>query len=184
MAVTVVPEQFSMVLFDADGIRSCAEALLDRLGMTEQDVRIEVDESTPIARVQSELGDPIVVRAESGAFEDTRRPRHLSEVAVNTALGRTLLRARDRLSGSFDDAPADDEMSLAHVAAWDTYAVGRLGRLGYPVHQPRWIYNFRNRHGFTDQADDAFARIWEAEDLSWDDLAALSDGAAATAAAV
>jgi hypothetical protein len=88
------------------------------------------------------------------------------------------------MSGSFDDAPADDELSLAHVAAWDTYAVGRLGRLGYPVHQPRWIYNFRNRHGFTDQADDAFARIWEAEDLSWDDLAALSDGAAATAAAV
>ena len=67
-----------MVLFGADGIRTCAEALLDRLGMTDQDVRIEVDESTPIARVQSELGDPIVVRAESGAFEDTRRPRHLS----------------------------------------------------------------------------------------------------------
>ena len=66
MAVTVVPEQFSMVLFGADGIRTCAEALLDRLGMTDQDVRIEVDETTPIARVQSELGDPIVVRAESG----------------------------------------------------------------------------------------------------------------------
>jgi len=184
MAVTVVPEQFSMVLFDAAGIRTCAEALLDRLGMTGQDVRIEVDETTPIARVQSELGDPIVVRAESGAFEDTRRPRHLSEVAVNTALGRTLLKARDRMSGGFDNAPDDTELSLAQVAAWDTYAVGRLGRLGYPVHQPRWIYNFRNRHGFTDQADDAFARIWEADDLTWEDLEALSDGAAATAAAV
>jgi hypothetical protein len=184
MAVTVVPEQFSMVLFDADSIRSCAEALLDRLGMPDQDVRIEIDETTPIARVQCELGDPIVVRAESGAFEDTRRPRHLSEVAVNTALGRTLLKVRDRMSGAFDDAPDDSDLSLAQVAAWDTYAVGRLGRLGYPVHQPRWIYNFRNRHGFTDEADDAFARIWGAEDLSWEDLAALSDGAAATAAAV
>ena len=184
MAVTVVPEQFSMVLFDADGIRSCAEALLDCLGMADRDLRIEVDETTPIARVQSELGDPIVVCADSGAFEDTRRPRQLSEVAVNTALGRTLLRVRDRLSGTFDDAPADGELSLAYVAAWDTYAVGRLARLGYPVHQPRWIYNFRNRHGFTDHADDAFARIWEADDLSWEDLAGLSDGAAATAAAV
>jgi hypothetical protein len=184
MAVSVVPEQFSMVLFDADAIRSCAEALLARLGMVDQDVRIEVDETTPIARVQSELGDPILVRAESGAFEDTRRPRQLSAVAVNTALGRTLLRVRDRMSGSFDDAPADGELSLAHVAAWDTYAVGRLGRLGYPVHQPRWIYNFRNRHGFTDQADDAFTRIWEADDLTWDDLVALSDSAATTVATV
>ena len=98
MAVTVVPEQFSLVLFDADGIRTCAEALLDRLGMPDQDVRIEVDETSPIARVQCELGDPIVVRAESGAFEDTRRPRHLSEVAVNTPLGRILLKVRDRMS--------------------------------------------------------------------------------------
>ena len=184
MAVTVVPDQFAMVLFDPGAIRTCAEALLDRLGMADRDVQIEVDETTPIARVQSELGDPIVVRAESGAFEDTRRPRQLSEVAVNTALGRTLLRVRDRLSGRFDDAPPDPELTLAQVAAWDTYAVGRLARLGYPVHQPRWIYNFRNRHGFTDHADDAFARIWEADDLSWEDLSALSDGAAATPAAV
>ena len=68
--------------------------------------------------------------------------------------GATLLRVRDRLSGRFDDAPADSELSLAQVAAWDTYSVGRLARLGYPVHQPRWIYNFRNRHGFTDRADE------------------------------
>ena len=173
MAVTVTPEQFTMVLFDAEAIRSWAESLLTRLDMADRDLRIEVDETTPIARVQGELGDPILVRAESGAFEDTRRPRHLSETAVNTALGRTLLRVRDRLSGAFDAAPADAELDLAQVAAWDTYAVGRLARLGYPVHQPRWVYNFRNRHGFTDQADEAFVSIWEAEDLSWEDLRAV-----------
>jgi hypothetical protein len=184
MAVTVSPEQFSMVLFDADAIRSCAESLLSRLEMEDHSLHIEVDETTPIARVQSEIGDPIVVRAESGAFEDTRRPRQLSETAVNTALGRTLLRVRDRLSGRFDDAPPDSELDLAQVAAWDTYAVGRLARLGYPVHQPRWIYNFRNRHGFTDQADESFAEIWAADGLSWEELSALSERAAATRTSV
>jgi hypothetical protein len=64
------------------------------------------------------------------------------------------------------------------VAAWDTYSVGRLARLGYPVHQPRWIYNFRNRHGFTDQADESFAEIWSADGLSWEELSALSGRAA------
>ena len=178
MAVTVTPDQFTMVLFDAGAIRTWAEALLARLDMADCNLHIEVDETTPIARVQSQVGDPIVVRAESGAFEDTRRPRHLSETAVNTALGRTLLRARDRLSGGFDDAPADRDLDLAQVAAWDTYAVGRLARLGYPVHQPRWIYNFRNRHGFTDQADESFAEIWSADGLSWEELSALSGRAA------
>jgi hypothetical protein len=55
--------------------------------------------------------------------------------------------------------------------------VGRLGRLGYRVHEQRWRYNFRNRHGFTDQADAAFDRIWAADALTWSDLTALSDGA-------
>ena len=179
MAVTVSPEQFTMVLFDANAIKSCAESLLTRLDMEEHSLHIEVDETTPIARVQSEIGDPIVVRAESGAFEDTRRPRQLSETAVNTALGRTLLRVRDRLSGRFDAAPADGELDLAQVAAWDTYSVGRLARLGYPVHQPRWIYNFRNRHGFTDLGDSVFDALWTADDLSWARLSALSDEALA-----
>src|SRR5262245_59121744 len=180
MAVTVSPEHFTMVLFDADAIKSCAQSLLSRLEMDEHSLHIEVDETTPIARVQSELGDPILVRAESGAFEDTRRPRQLSETAVNTALGRTLLRVRDRLSGRFDEAPADGDLNLAQVAAWDTYAVGLLARLGYPVHQPRWIYNFHNRHGFTDRADESFAEIWAADGLSWEELSALSERASTT----
>jgi hypothetical protein len=183
MAVTVSPEQFTMVLFDASVVQQCAERLLACLGMDVLDLHIEVDETTPIARVRSELGNPIVVRAESGAFEDTRRPRHLSETAVNTALGRTLLRVRDRLSGRFDEAPADEALTLAQVAAWDTYAIGRLSRLGYPVHVPRWTYNFRNRHGFTDHVDQVFAQLWAADDLSWDELSALSERAGAAASA-
>ena len=184
MAVTVSPDQFTMVLFDAESIRGCAEGVLARLDMNDRDVHIEVDETTPIARVRTEVADAIVVRAESGAFEDTRRPRCLSETAVNTALGRALLRVRDRLSGRFDDCPADDELTLAEGAAWDTYAVGRLARLGYPVHQPRWLYNFRNRHGFSDGTDEVFARIWASDDLSWAELRELSEQAAGTTSAV
>ena len=177
MAVTVSPEQFTMVLFDANAIKSCAESLLTRLDMEDRSLHIEVDETTPIARVQSEIGDPIVVRAESGAFEDTRRPRQQSEVATATSLGRVLLRVRDRLNGGFGDAPPDDDLTLAQVAAWETYSVGRLERLGIEVNQQRWRYNFRNRHGFTDAADEAFNRLWAGDGLTWDELEAISAAA-------
>jgi hypothetical protein len=181
MAVTVTPAEFTFVQFDAGVIRAAVADLLDRLGMADRDVQLEVDESSPIARVQVEAGDPLVIVAESGAFEDTRRPRQLSELAVATACGRMLLRLRDREAG-FADAPGDDALTLPQVAAWDAYSIGRLGRMGYEVNRQRWLYNFRNRHGFTDAADVAFATLWEAEQLGWDDLVRLSDGAGAAAA--
>jgi hypothetical protein len=177
MPVKVTPETFSLVLFDAGVIERTLTTLLDRLGLTARDLRVDVDESTPIVRTTVEGDDPIVMSAGSGAFEDPRRPRHLSEVSVVTNAGRPLLRVRDRADGSFADAPADDDLTLAQTAAWDAYCVGRLGRLGYPVHEQRWRYNFRNRHGFTDVADGAFDRLWAADRITWAELAALSDGA-------
>ncbi|MGD9705662.1 MAG: hypothetical protein AB7Q42_07850 [Acidimicrobiia bacterium] len=179
MGVTVTPQEFHYVYFDAGQIADVAVGLLERLGMSDRELRIEVDETTPIARVSIVVGDPLVVRAESGAFEDTRHPRHLSEAATATALGRVLLRARDRLDGTFGEAPPDEELTLAHVAAWETYCVGRLERHGLAVHEQRWRYNFRNRHGFTDAADAAFDRLWAAEHLMWHELAAESQGALA-----
>ena len=177
MAVTVAPEQFTFVAFDAAVIGRIVSDLLDRLGMTEHSVHVDVDESSPIVRIKVEDGEPIVLRAESGAFEDPRRPRQLSEENVATNAGRALLRVRDRRDGSFAAAPPDAEVTLPLVAAWDTYAVGRLGRLGYPVHEPRWRYNFRNRHGFTDAADAAFDRVWAADALTWSELTSISDAA-------
>jgi hypothetical protein len=91
-----------------------------------------------------------------------------------TSLGRILLRVRDRLEGGFGEAPADDELSLAQLAAWETYCVGRIERLGVPVNQQRWRYNFRNRHGFTDRADATFDHIWGSEGLTWGELDELS----------
>ena len=65
-----------------------------------------------------------------------------------------------------------------HTKMKETYCVGRLDHLGYPANRQRWLYNFRNRHGFTDQADESFAEIWSADGLSWEELSALSDRAA------
>jgi hypothetical protein len=183
MTVTVTPEQFSYVYFDAAAIEDLIATLLERLGMSEQSVRIDVDESSPIVRIVAEDGDPLVLKVDSGAFEDARRPRHLSPDNTITNAGRVLLRRRDRVDGGFADAPADDDLTLAQVAAWDTYSVGRLARLGYEMHEPRWRYNFRNRHGFSDVADAVFDRLWRADTMTWGSLLAASDDARAAVAA-
>jgi hypothetical protein len=175
MSVTVTPQTFNFVAYDAALIERVAEELLATLGMADRDVQIEVDETTPLARVRVEIGDTISIRAESGAFEDTKRPRQQSEVTTATSLGRALLRVRDRLSGGFGEAPPDKELTLAQVAAWETYCVGRLGRLGIDVNEQRWRYNFRNRHGFTDEADEAFNRVWSSDGLTWAELSAICD---------
>jgi hypothetical protein len=92
------------------------------------------------------------------------------------------LRARDRLRGGFGEAPADDDLSLRQVAAWETYSVGRLARLGVQVNEQRWRYNFRNRHGFSDVSDAAFDHIWASDGLSWGELEAISTAGAAQGA--
>ena len=179
MTTTVTPDTFRFVEFDADTIRKVAEDLLGALGLSGRDLAIEVDETTPLGRTSIEADDStITIRAESGAFEDTRRPRQQSDTAVATAVGRALLRIRDRQDGSFDDAPADTELTLAELAAWEAYSMGRLARLGVAVNQQRWRYNFRNRHGFSDVSDEVFDRLWSSTSLSWDELAGLSRVAA------
>ena len=95
MSVTVSPQEFRFVSFDAALIQRVAESLLGALGMTDRDLHIEVDETTPLARIRIDVtGDSIVVHAESGAFEDTRRPRQQSENATAATLGRVLLQQR------------------------------------------------------------------------------------------
>jgi hypothetical protein len=173
MSVTVTPQTFNFVAYDAALIQRVTEELLSSLGLTDRDVQIEVDETTPLSRTRVEIGDTIAIRAESGAFEDTKRPRQQSEVATATSIGKVLLRVRDRLGGGFGEAPADKDLSLAQVAAWDTYCVGRLSRVGIEVNEQRWRYNFRNRQGFTDEADEAFNRIWSSDALTWGELEAI-----------
>jgi len=95
MTVTVEPSEFRFVQFDAELIRRVGEGLSAALGI-DRPVHVRVDETTPLARVRVDLGDTIVVHVESGAFEDSRRPREQSDVATTANLGRALLRARAR----------------------------------------------------------------------------------------
>lgn len=173
-SVTVTPEEYRFVAFDAARIAAVAERLLAEIGL-DVDLRIEVDETTPLGRVGVASLDPLVITAESGGFEDLQRPRKLSEDAVAGVLGRVLHRVKDRLDPVFGDPPPDEALTLQQGTAWDTYAVGRAARLGYPVQRQRRLYHFRNRHGFTDVADDAFAHLWGASGLTWADIEAVCD---------
>jgi hypothetical protein len=175
VTVSVTPDEFTFVFFDAQRIAEIAAEVMAVLGLGD-DLAIEVDETTPVSRVTVTEGTPVLVKAESGAFEDTRRPRHQSDAVTRFALSRVLLRLKDRREGGFAEAPPDAELTLRQVAAWDTYVLGRLGRLGLTVQEQRWRYNFRNRHGFTDAADEAFNRLWTSDGLTWGELEAICAG--------
>lgn len=185
MSTTVTPETFAMVDFDAARIAEVVENLRGRLSLPDVAIRIEVDETTPMGRVRLVALDPITVRAESGALEDPKAPRQLSESGTAEALGRALLAAADRIDGAFGAPDLDDEVPGGVAMVWDVYCVARLGQAGYDVSEQRRRYHFRNRFGFTDCADRAFDRVWEAAELRYQDLvdvagAAVSEESALT----
>jgi hypothetical protein len=186
MTVTVTPEEFSLVKFDATEIKSVVEELIPAIGLpADLDVRIEVDESTPLGRaVVASYDDPIVITVESGALEDPKRPRQVSPTGSADVLGRLLFRIRDRRTAGFGDPPPDADLTMPESVAWDVYCIGRLVRVGFKHYdnRQRRLYHFRNRHGFTDAADEAFETLWTADDLTWSDIAALSAKASAAAA--
>ena len=178
--VTVSPEEFALVKFDAAEIASIAGELAETLELGDRPIHIEVDERTPLGSSALTSLDPITIAVESGSFEDAKRLRELSRDSVEGVVGRHLLRARDRLDAAFGDPPADDDIPIGHYVAWDVYAVARLSRLGYASQKPRRLYHFRIRHGFTDASDRVFNRLWSAEGLTWADLVAASEEAAAS----
>jgi hypothetical protein len=180
MPVEVRPEAFSMVFFDATEIRAIVEKLVTEIGLPDDlPVTVEVDETTPMGRALVASLDPLLITAESGAFEDVKAPRQLSAAGTTDVLGKLLFSVRDRLDPAFGEPPSDDDLTLQESVAWEVYCVARLGRLGHAVQRQRRLYQFRNRHGFTDAADAAFDRLWSAEDLSWDDISSASQGALA-----
>ena len=185
MTVSVTPETFTLVSYDAAEIASIIDDLIAAIGLPSGlDVRLEVDESTPLGRATVASTDPLVITVESGALEDPKRPRNLSRTGSADVLGRLMFRVRDRLDPAFGAPPDDDKLTLPQSVAWDAYCVGRLVRLGFTHYdnRQRRLYHFRNRHGFSDTADDAFERLWTADGLTWSDITSLSDGAVNPAA--
>ena len=176
--VVLRPDVFAMVDYDPDRIRAIAGAMADVAGLpADLEVVVELDDTSPLGRHSLDSMDPVVVSMESGAFEDPKHPRQLSEGGAAGVLGRLFLRAADRLTEGFADAPEDADLEPAEGVAWEVYAAGRLARSGQQAQRQRWLYHFRNRHGFRDEADAAFDRLWSADDLSWADVRALSTAA-------
>lgn len=183
--ITVKPSVFSMVNFEADRIAALAAEVADRVGLpSDLDVTIDVDETVPLGRTKLASIEPAVVSVQSGAFENPKNLRQLSEKNVVDVLGRIFHRLLDRLDPRFADAPPDDELTLQQATAWDAYAVGRCEQAGYQPQKGRRLYHFRNRHGFSDVADTVFERLWNAEGLTWADIeAACAETTAAQEAA-
>lgn len=171
--ITVSPSEFHLVRFDAARIEAIISDVADRVGLPgDTEVRVEIDESTPLGRAKLAGLEPVTLTFEGGAFEDPKRLRELSERSTAEVVSRLLFRVRDRLDPAFGAVPPDDKLSLQQTVAWDTYAVGRAGRIGIQVSKPRRLYHFRNRHGFNDVADAAFERLWNADGLTWADIEA------------
>ena len=178
--VTVTPEEFAFVKYDASEIASIVAELAEQLEIANP-IHVIVDETTPLAKVYEEVeasssDATITLHAESGALEDRKHPMSFSAMGAREALGRVLLRAHDRMRTDFADAPGDLELTLAENAAWDTYCAGRLARMGVETNQQRWRYNHRNRFGFDDCVDVAFDALWNADDLSWSGVVTTAGG--------
>ena len=155
---------------DRRGTDANSRQVRDKWAARDIEIRIEIDETSPLGRNRLESLDPVTISAEGGALEDAKRPRQLSEKSVIDVIGRLLFRAKDRLDPAFAGAPPDSELTLQQHTAWDTYAVGRLrsGRVGAAEEAPD--LPLPHRHGFTDVADAVFERLWSAEGLTWADI--------------
>lgn len=182
--VRVVPEQFTYVKFDHAALVSLARRLVRLLSIGDVEVDIEVDETVPFDRAEVRALDPISLHVESGALEDPLHARVLSVGGSADTLGCLLLRARDMRAAGFGAPPLGADRSLEVESAWDTYCAARLARAiersgatiaGHRPQVQRRRYAFRIRHGFSDAADDQFARLWAADDLTYPDLVAISE---------
>lgn len=181
MATTVEPSTFTYVDYDAKQIADLTDELARKVGLGDEvEIMVEIDETSPLGHTDLVSIEPVHIRTESGSFENPKKIREFSEEFATDVLGRYLLRAADRRNPDFGEAPADEDLTVPQRTAWEIYAVGRLARMGYTVRRQRWLYAFRNRHGFTDTADDAFERLWNGDGLTWGQIDELSRETAAT----
>jgi hypothetical protein len=173
-SITVTPDPFTLVPYDVAEITALIEEAAALAGIPPGvDISLTVDEElfAPLTGHMSDVVDGrIALWISGGNFEDNKRPTHFSADQARVDLLVMMLRALDRLSDDFAAAPPDAQLSRGERAAWDAYAVGRAAKLGGDVRRPRQLYDFRLQHGFTDVADAAFERCWNAERMTWDGI--------------
>jgi len=173
--VTVSPSSFTQVEFRIEEILDVAAEVMGRIEAVPDDLPVElvVDEDQPTTTMAITSLDPVVFALDSGALEDTRQPRQFGVEMASVSLASLFIEYLDRLDDSFGAPEVGEPSDLAEKIAWSAYTHGRVQRLGYRVHKPKHLYNFRNRHGFSDAADQAFDALWDATDLTWADILAL-----------
>ncbi|MGQ0824869.1 MAG: hypothetical protein ACT4OX_07575 [Actinomycetota bacterium] len=168
---TVAPDPFTLIAYDAAEIAAIIEDAAAVVGFpSDVAIHLEVDEElfAPLVGHLSDIVDGRAALWISGAnFEDNKRPRTFSADQARRDLTLMLLRAGDRLSDDYADAPPDNELTRGERSAWDAYAVGRAERLGLPVRHQAQLYDFRLQHGFSDVADVAFERCWNAASMTF-----------------
>ena len=172
--VHISPDAFTVVPYEVPVIAALVEEAAALVGFpADVEIDLEVDEDLPHPLVGT-ASDIVDGRARlwisGGNLESTHRNREFNEPAARFDLTQMLLRANDRLAEGFAGAPPDIELSLAERIAWDVWTHARAGRLGLPTRTDRMRYDFRLQHGFTDAADAAFDRLWNAPTLTWDGL--------------
>jgi hypothetical protein len=169
--VTVTPDPFTLVPFEAAEIAALVEDVAAAVDFPlDLDIAVDVDQELfpPLTGHMSDIVDGKVVLWVSVAnLEDTQVRRSFAPERARPDLAVMLLRAKDRLSEDFADAPPDRELERGERAAWDIYAFGRAEKLGFKVRRPRELYGFRLQHGFTDVADAAFERCWNAPTMTY-----------------
>jgi hypothetical protein len=163
--ISVSPDPFTLIAYDVDEIRAIAEDVAAMVDFpTGVDIDIEVDEElfAPLVGHASDFADGRAHIWISGAnFEDNRRPRTFSADQARRDLTLALLRANDRTTPEYADAPPDAALKRAERAAWDVHAAGRAAALGFPIRRQGLLYEFRLQHGFSDVGDAAFERLWD-----------------------
>jgi hypothetical protein len=175
VAVTVTPNPFTLIEYDASEIAAIVEDCAAIVGIDPSvDIDVQVDEElfAPLVGHTTDVVDGRVkVWISGGNLEDNRRPRTFSEEQARRDFTIAVLRGKDRLSEDFAGASADGDLSRGERAAWDVYANGRAQRMGAPhIRHQAQLYEFRLQHGFSDVADAAFDRLWNADHMTWDGL--------------
>lgn len=169
--ISVSPSTFTKVEFRLDQIVAVVEEVQSTIGagtrLDGADVELVINEDQPTARMAITSLDPIVFALDSGAFEDTRVPREFGVEIGSVSLASLFLEYLDRTSDAFGAPEIGQPSDLADKIAWSVYTHARVQRAGYRVHKPKHLYNFRNRHGFSDAADQAFEALWAGNDLTY-----------------
>ncbi|MEM9565413.1 MAG: hypothetical protein AAGA93_22510 [Actinomycetota bacterium] len=177
--IVVRPETYTKVDFDVEHIATLAQRSLEGVAELPDDLEVvvDVDEDQATNRVRVAELDPARLEVDGGAIEHYRQPRTLGDLESLITFTRLFLELADRRSSTFGAPAIGSDVTHANRMAWDINLYGRTARHGLRIHQPRYRYNFRNRHGFSDRADRVFDQLWAAEELTWARIVELSDSA-------